>query len=108
LDLLITRSEAAMTPTVECAINQAINPAVVFAELGDEAVLLNTDSGVYFGLDGVGTRIWTLLAEGMSEEQIHAQLLTEYAVDADQLGRDIAHLLRRLQDGGLLTRPTSA
>jgi hypothetical protein len=93
-----------MTPTVECAIN----PAVVFAELGDEAVLLNTDTGVYFGLDGVGTCIWALLADGMAREQIHGQLLTQYAIDSDQLRVDIEHFLRRLEDCGLLARPNPA
>jgi hypothetical protein len=93
-----------MTPMADCAINQSI----VFAELGDEAVLLNTDTGVYFGLDDVGTRIWTLLAEGLSETQIHGQLLSEYAVDGDLLGADIAHFLRQLEDHGIVLRPTPA
>ena len=34
---------------------------VLFQELQDESVLLDLKSGVYFGLDIVGTRIWQLL-----------------------------------------------
>jgi hypothetical protein len=91
-----------MIPTAVRTINQA----VMFAELGEDAVLLNTDTGVYFGLDAVGTRIWTLLAEGLSDDQIHAQLFGEYAVDGDELTRDIARLLGQLEACGLVTRPT--
>jgi hypothetical protein len=104
MDLLITCSEATMMPMAECTINQS----VVFAELGDEAVLLNTDTGIYFGLDTVGSRIWALLAEGMREEQIHGQLLREYAVRSDQLRDDIARFLRGLEDRGLVVRSTPA
>jgi len=31
---------------------------VVFRELDGEAVILNLETGTYFGLDTVGTRIW--------------------------------------------------
>ena len=37
--------------------------AGLFQELQGEAVLLNLKSGVYFGLDPVGTRIWELFAK---------------------------------------------
>ena len=30
---------------------------------GDEVVLLNLRDGVYYGLDGVGARVWTLVQE---------------------------------------------
>ena len=36
---------------------------VVFRALGEESVILSLDTGMYFGLDPVGTRIWTLLAD---------------------------------------------
>lgn len=36
---------------------------VVFRVLGEESVILSLDTGLYFGLDPVGTRMWTLLAE---------------------------------------------
>jgi hypothetical protein len=36
---------------------------VVFHDLQGELVLLNLKTGVYFGLDSVGTRIWHLIRE---------------------------------------------
>jgi len=40
-----------------------VNDVVLFHELLGEAALLSLKSGVYFGLDPVGTRIWQLFAE---------------------------------------------
>ena len=33
---------------------------VVWTALGDEVMILKLDSGIYFGLDQVGARIWKL------------------------------------------------
>ena len=82
----------------------ALNRDVVFAELDAEAILLNTATGIYFGLDDVASRIWTLLDQGVTDEQIHAQLLEEYAVDADELRADLGRILGQLEAHGLITR----
>ena len=50
--------------SLECGV--AISEDVVSRDLEGEAVILNLDSGTYFGLDRVGTRIWSLLQEGGS------------------------------------------
>ena len=38
-----------------------IGPDVVFRELDGEAVILNLETGLYFGLNEMGTRIWQRL-----------------------------------------------
>jgi PqqD family protein of HPr-rel-A system len=75
---------------------------VVFAELGDEAVLLNVESGVYFGLDAVGTRILRLLEQGIAEEEIVGTLLEEYEVERSVLEADVSAFLSQLRAKGLL------
>ncbi len=50
-----------MTPTLDAAFR--IPDEVIFRELDGEAVILNLDTGIYFGLDAVGTRIWRLIEE---------------------------------------------
>jgi hypothetical protein len=82
----------------------ALNRDVVFAELGAEAILLNTTTGIYFGLDDVATRVWALLDQDLTDEQIHAQILDEYAVDADELRADLRRILGQLEAHGLITR----
>ncbi len=75
---------------------------VVFRDLAGEAVILNLDSGVYFGLNEVGTRCWHLLVEHGSTEQIIQTLLAEYDVEEACLRRDIETLIRQLADKGLV------
>jgi hypothetical protein len=75
--------------------------STVFAEIDDEAVLLNVETGVYFGLDSVGTRIWTLLGLEMDQEEICRELLEEYEVDPEQLRGDVAEFLDVLVAKGL-------
>ena len=80
------------------------NRCVAFAEVDAEAILLNTNTGIYFGLDGVATRVWMLLDQELTDDQIHAQLLEEYAVDADELRVDLARLFEQLEAHSLITR----
>src|SRR5262249_1448164 len=43
-------------PTLASVVT--IDPDVTFRELGGEIVILNLETGVYFGLDQWGARIW--------------------------------------------------
>ncbi len=72
------------------------NESVVCAELDEEAVLLNIETGIYFGLDAVGTRIWNMLKEGVTESSIVDQLLEEYDVEPARLRADVAEFLDQL------------
>ena len=79
-----------------------VNPAVVAAELDGETVLLDVESGVYFGLDEVGSAIWQLLEEGLSADEITVRLIREYEVEAEVLRQDLAAFLALLDRHGLL------
>lgn len=75
---------------------------VLFRELEGEAVVLNLATGKYYGLDAVGTRMWTLLVEHGQVEAAYRALLTEYEVDAAQLMQDLLELVDKLASHGLL------
>ena len=75
---------------------------VVFRELDGEMVLLNLASGVYFGLDPVGTRIWALIVEGRSPADIVRALTAEYDVDAKTCEVDVWELLDALAANELI------
>jgi len=59
-------------------------PDVVSADMDGEAVLLDVNSGVYYGLDSTGARIWNLMEEKISFENIISKLLDEYSVTHEQ------------------------
>lgn len=66
---------------------------VVFQNLGDEAIILNLDTGEYYGLDVVGMRMWLLLAEHGEVEPAFRALLDIYDVAAEELQQDILRLV---------------
>lgn len=71
-------------------------------ELGNEAVVLNLQSGTYFGLNATGTRIWSLIQQPVHVSELHAAMLKEYAVDAHQCDADVRSLLEQLFAAGLI------
>ena len=80
-------------------------PTQVMSRLvGDETVLLDLSSGIYFGLDGVGKRIWESVAEGNNLGQAVAVIVTEFEVDEEQAQADVIEFASDLVERGLLTR----
>ena len=98
----ITHCESKMH-TVALSDSFAVHPAVVFRELSGGAVLLNLTSGVYYGLDSVGTRVWSLLTQDQPMSAICATLLDEFDVAPDVLERDVLKLVSELCEKSLIT-----
>jgi len=76
---------------------------VVSRELEGEAVMLNLESGVYFGLDEVGTRIWALIQEDGSLRTVFEAMRREYDVAPATLESDLVRLVDELRVKGLVT-----
>ncbi len=83
-------------------INIRIPGHVMYRELDDEAVLLDLNSGRYFGFDEVGMRMWHALLQSESLAQAVELLLRRYSADRARLHRDLADWLERLVERGLL------
>lgn len=76
---------------------------VLFCRTGEEAVLLDQQSGLYYGLDAVGTRIWELVAAGRRPEELPAVLEEEFAAERGRLEADVTAFLDELAGRGLLS-----
>jgi hypothetical protein len=74
----------------------------VSCDLAGEAAILNIKSGVYYGLDPVGARIWTLMQEPRQVLEIQNAITSEYDVTPDQCARDLMALLEKLLGEGLI------
>ncbi|HVG97011.1 MAG TPA: PqqD family peptide modification chaperone [Chloroflexota bacterium] len=81
---------------------EVVSDRVVAAELDGEAVLLDVSSGLYYGLDEVGSRIWMLLNEAPGLEAIVSRLRDEYEAAPDDLQRDVAAFIDALVARGLV------
>ena len=82
----------------------AIPETVLFRELEGEAVILATDSGKYFGLNEVGTRMWMLLRQHGEVEAACRILLEEYDVSEAHLREDLVRFVDTLAIRGLVER----
>lgn len=75
---------------------------VIFRELDGEAIILNLATGIYFGLDEIGTRCWTLLAESGTLRHAAEAMAGEFEVERATLERDLLELAAGLLDKGLV------
>lgn len=80
-----------------------INDDVLFQELQGESVLLNLKSGVYFGLDKVGTRVWQLIRENKDLAAVLDSMVQEYDVTAEKCSQDLLDLVAKMVEQGLVT-----
>ena len=80
----------------------SIPPQVMSRLVGDETVLLDLESGIYFGLDGVGKRIWESIGDGLTLGETAAAVVSEYEVDEGQAQADVIEFARDLVERGLL------
>ncbi|MGI9086003.1 MAG: PqqD family protein [Aeromicrobium sp.] len=69
---------------------------------GTETVLLDLDSEEFFGLDGVGARVFELLEQPRRLDDVVGTLLTEYVVDRETLTADVTDLVSELVTRNLL------
>jgi hypothetical protein len=92
----------AVTATISLDSRVRIGPDAVFRELDGEAVILNLETGLYFGLNDVGTRIWRLLEADGHLRRVAEALRDEFDATDDQVGRDLLALIEQLRAKGLL------
>ena len=82
-----------------------VSSQAVARQVGDEIVVLHLGSGTYFGLDAVGARIWQLMGEGKSLDEICDVVLDEYEVSREDIERDIVALTKDLLAHDLVSTP---
>lgn len=74
----------------------------VSTSLGDETVILGMGDGVYYGLDAVGARVWSLLATPQRVSDLVSAITREFDVRACDCERDVLVLLDDLAERRLI------
>ena len=75
----------------------------VSADLGEEAVILGVEKGLYYSVDEVGARIWSFLREPSRVSAIRDVVLADFAVDRETCERDVLAFLQRLEAESLIS-----
>jgi hypothetical protein len=90
------------TATLSDASRIVVSKDQVSSDLAGETAILNLKNGVYYGLDPVGSRLWTLVQKPTTFGEIRNALLGHYDVDKGTLESDIRDLLNQLAEHGLV------
>lgn len=75
---------------------------IVARELGDEVVILDMRSSKYLTVTGAGTRLFELLADERTSEELVAAILDEYEVSPAVAEIDVAAFLTDLRAADLI------
>lgn len=79
-----------------------IPESILIQSVANESVLLETDSGNYFTLDEVGSRMIELYRLNHSIEQTAVQMAKEFEVSEQTARNDLIQLLETMQQNGLV------
>jgi len=74
----------------------------VSCDLAGESVILNLKNSTYFGLNPVGSTIWSLIQEPRKVGEIVSTILQEYSVERDECEKDLLKLLEDLESNALI------
>ena len=89
--LLFSTDNQELAAIKACRAKDAIS-----TELDGETVILNIETGVYNGLDQVGTTIWNLLEKPITFGEITESVMAEYEVEAQRCSDDLCSFLNDL------------
>jgi hypothetical protein len=75
---------------------------IVARDMGDEIVVLDMRSSKYLTVTGAGIRLFELLADERTSEELVTVLLDEYEVEPAVVERDVAAFLADMRAAGLI------
>ncbi len=78
------------------------NDDVLSTDVDGDVVMMDVDSGNYFGLDAISSDIWHRLARPVTVEALCDDLLRDYDAPLDVIRRDVLALLNTLHDKKLV------
>ena len=70
--------------------------------LEGETVILSLRDGLYYGLDEIGTRIWDLIQQPITLDELRAILLDEFEVEPEVCVQEVTALLEELKGKGVV------
>ena len=75
---------------------------LVSSDLDGETVLLSIETGKYYNMDPIGSRIWELIEEPLSVSKLCDILLSEFKVERKQCEKEVFAFLNRLAGDNLI------
>jgi hypothetical protein len=79
-----------------------VDDNVLDTDLDEETVMMDIEQGRYYGLNEVGTRIWSDLAEPVIINDLVVRLSADFKVPTAQCQSEVIAFLESLASRGLL------
>src|SRR5712671_4491146 len=102
------------TPSKEKQLSEQVNDSAIKVAKGvretvnqDGAVLLDIEQGLCFSLNPVGTRIWEMIKDGRSVDEILDALEQEFRLPRSQLLADVSDFVKQLENKRLVGNQSS-
>ena len=92
------------TQKISLADNCRVSNDVVFREVDGAGVILNIGTGIYFGLNETGTRVWNLIDQHSSLLKVFEVMAQEYDVPSETIQKDILQIVEQLCENRLLCK----
>lgn len=80
----------------------------ISSQLDGEVIILQLKTGTYYGLDIVGSYIWSLVQAPKTMGQLREALMLKYEVNLEDCNRAVQDLLQKLYAEGLIEIQPSA
>ncbi|NJN23358.1 MAG: lasso peptide biosynthesis PqqD family chaperone [Acaryochloridaceae cyanobacterium RL_2_7] len=77
-------------------------PDQVSSELAGESVILNLKTGLYYGLNEVGAKIWEQIQSPKTFQEVCDAITAEYEVAAEECTQDVQELLEEMIQANLV------
>jgi len=91
------------TPALLTSMSQIrVRPEQLASDLDGETILLHMTSGLYYGLNPIGAKIWALIQTPRTLQDLRESLLAEYEVTPEICTADLTKLLTALHDAQLI------
>ena len=72
------------------------NAEIIQSKIGEEVVMLDMESGFYFGLNSVASIIWGMMKDGITFEALCNQLMEQFDVERSLCEADTQELINQL------------
>ncbi len=78
------------------------HPDLVFAQMGDEVVMMSQDQNDYLGLNAVASVIWDKLEQPRQVGDVCKELLEQFEVTQDQCEADVVRFVEQMLERELV------
>lgn len=80
------------------------NKEIIQSKIADEVVMLDVESGFYFGLNSVGSIIWNHLEKPITFDELIASLIGQFDIDKETCQKDTMEFIVQLLEKNIIRK----